>query len=1065
MNNFRIVLLASAALVLSCSQSSDQPLPEIDVDAQPIPDDAADTSTPNDTADMPPDATDIVEVDLDGYLAEPTGTPSVDVYQLEGDAPFSGDVVQGRPGDWVVENDVARFLVEGDKRAMSPCPWGGTVVDAAYLADGTDEDILGEICMLANGGLSFRPDRFDVLHDGTDGGAVVLAASGGLVINDFLNLSTMVDDFVEGLGDRIHIDTDAILPVRVTTYYILRPSETNLQVLTAFRNDSEEQVDMLPIFPVASGGNGYYYNPMNSTGGFGAGSSSLGIALEDLPFIVFNGERASYAFVPEPTIFDEDAALPTAGSYIVISGVAANVIGAPVHRLLQLLTSTEEQLAAADEVTHIAAGGTEVLEHRLYVGTGSISTMVDPIYEQFEIATTTLRGVVHDSEGAPVAGARVSAMFEGFRTRNQTISGEDGSWSLLVPPGEYEVVARKGGMAPVSPVTVVGQPGSTLDVEGVEVNLAATIRAHVTTPDDRCGDTVGPQPVPARLTVVCTEQPCPNAPTTKEADVTFHRKPDQYAAVEYGTVDGIVEAQVPPGDYRIVVSRGIEWSMWPADAPQTSGMLVTLEAGETIDVDAEIARVVDTGAAYGGDFHIHSISSPDSPVPREARVRNFMAEGVDVMVSTDHDYIADYRPTIDELSATPWVQAIVGEEVTTADLGHFNAFPLEQDLSHSRGGAVDWGGGDSYTLLPEELFATLDEYPGEQVVQVNHAAGLGLIKSAQADVLRGYTYANRDTHRLPPRDPDPVTGDTGIWSDDFTAMELMNGNSRGRFYRLGRWWMTMIGRGFSPTGTAVTDTHKLYSDLGGVPRTYVWGVGDQSCGSRRFAELQDYDGFVADYVASVNAGQAIGTNGPFVEVSVSNGAGDTASPGDTLSADDETVATLDLQFPEWMDIDEVDVYLNPPLDDIMTRPGEIIEDPIPPTDNVVVTLDPTTELVTTVTGDAEHRVWQKTVEIPLQTDEDAFVVFVVKGSTPMTPLVGAAPFAFTNPVFLDADGGGYDNPPYAAAAAQPPSPDQLPPCRDRFCGARKPADDNQLTPDEIIDAVRYMDCQNPAHVH
>jgi hypothetical protein len=634
-----------------------------------------------------------------------------------------------------------------------------------------------------------------------------------------------------------------------------------------------------------------------------------------------------------------------------------------------------------------------------------------------------------------------------------------------VPTGSYEVIARKGGMAPASPVAVVADAGATVDVEGVQVQKPATIRVQVHTPDDGCADTTGPQPVPARLTVVCEEVPCPSAPTMKEADVSFHHKPEAFAAVEYGTVDGTVEAQLPPGDYRVVVSRGIEWSVWPADATESLGLPVSIAAGETVDLQAEIARVVDSHGAYAGDFHIHSISSPDSPVPRQARVRNFMAEGVDVMVSTDHDFIADYRPAIEALDAQPWVQSIIGEEVTTADLGHFNAFPLQQDLEHARGGALDWGGGEGYTLPPADLFAALSEAPGEQVIQMNHASVLGLVKSSQADVLRGISYADRDQHRLPPQDPDPETGDTGIWSDDFTAMELLNGTSRARFYRLGRWWMTMVGRGFTPTGTAVTDTHKLYSDLGGVPRTYVWGPEDKSCGNRRFDRMDDYETFVADYSEALNAGHAVGTTGPFVDVTVHNGAGDNARPGDTIAADSETMATVELQVPEWMQVDEIDVYLNPPLEDVLTRPAEIIEDPIPPTDNVAVSLDPMTDLVSAVTGEAEHRVWRKSIEVPLQTSEDAFAIFVVKGSQSMWPMAPNTPFAFTNPVYLDADGGGYDNPPYAGAAAQPPSPDDLPPCADQFCGARKPLDDNQMMPSEVIDVIRHLDCQNPSHAH
>lgn len=1057
MKNRSLSLTASLMFVCACSNpdSSDPEFPTIKVDMR-VPDSGPVSDL--DPGDMTVPSEARVELDLAPYLGEPGGNAVARVWQLESDdAPFSGSVVTGRMGDWVLENDLVRVLIEGEKRAMSPCPWGGTPVDAAYIADGSDEDILGEVCGLINGGLSFRPDLFEVIQDGSDGGAAVLAASGDLAINDFLNLPVMVNDFIPNFDERIGVDVNELLPLRVTTYYVLEPGETNLLSLMAFRNDSDAQVDTLPIFLVASGGDGYYFNPSSSTNGFGASSGGgIGVALDNLPFLAFNGDTASYAFAPKPNDAIESSLLPLSGAYLVISGVAATALGTTATNLLPLLTAGPEAIAADPNVLHVPPAGVEVVEYRLFIGDGALSTMVDPIYEQHGVEVGTIEGVVRDTDGSPVAGARVSALRRGFRNMNQTISGADGRFSMTVPPEAYELSARKGGWVPSGETPVNVTAGSTIDAGDVGIRAPGVLRVNVTTPDDGCADTTGPQPVPARLTVICVDE-C-QKPTLAEEDIAFHNLPDQYQAIVYGGMDGVLEVELPAGEYRFIVSRGMEWSVWPdIDALQS----VTIESKQLAEFDAEIARVIDTGVAYSGDFHIHSISSPDSTVEYVDRVLNYAAEGVDLLVSTDHDHVSDHRPIVQNLTLGPWIQAVVGSEITTADLGHFNAFPMVQDPTHGRGGAIDWGNGDDFTHTPADLYALINEQPGEQVVQINHAGGLGLIKFAEADVLRGITYADRARHRLAPLEGAGKTPeDTGIWSDDFTAMELMNGNSQSRFYRLGRWWMQMIGRGFAPTGTAVTDTHKLYSDLGGVPRTYVWGGGDVSCGDRKFGALDDYDGFVANYAESTNDGQAIGTNGPFFEVWV-DGANITRTDvgGTANTAGADFVAHLDIQTSEWVDVSTIDVYLNPPLDSVNTRPGELVETPIPAQETVQIAWDASTHLQTVRTGTREHKVWRQTIDIPLSSAEDAFLIFVVKGNSSMGPVTGSSAFAFSNPIFIDADGNGYDSPPYAATAAMPPGPSELPP------GPQGPQPTDRITPSELIHAIREVDCQHPMHAH
>ena len=47
----------------------------------------------------------------------------------------------------------------------------------------------------------------------------------------------------------------------------------------------------------------------------------------------------------------------------------------------------------------------------------------------------------------------------------------------------------------------------------------------------------------------------------------------------------------------------------------------------------------------------HAQASDDSGVPNEARIRSFLAEGIDVIVTTDHDHLGWYEPALAALGA------------------------------------------------------------------------------------------------------------------------------------------------------------------------------------------------------------------------------------------------------------------------------------------------------------------------------------------------------------------------------------------------------------------------------
>ena len=215
----------------------------------------------------------------------------------------------------------------------------------------------------------------------------------------------------------------------------------------------------------------------------------------------------------------------------------------------------------------------------------------------------------------------------------------------------------------------------------------------------------------------------------------------------------------------------------------------------------------------------------------------------------------------------------------------------------------------------------------------------------------------------------------------------------------------MLGRGFTPTATAVTDTHKKYSDLGGSPRTFVF-----------LPDTEDTPGTFNSntFAQAINAGKAVGSRGPFVRVKVKNSAGEEITLGETIANHQEPVtAILEIQTPAWMEVNQIDVYMNLDAEHTLTEPGETITTEFPATQTVMVasTLEDTT---------IGSELYQRRVihaEIELETTEDAYVVFVARGVKEMYPLVpGQTPFAFTNPIYIDADGGGYDHPPLADLA-------------------------------------------------
>lgn len=414
---------------------------------------------------------------------------------------------------------------------------------------------------------------------------------------------------------------------------------------------------------------------------------------------------------------------------------------------------------------------------------------------------------------------------------------------------------------------------------------------------------------------------------------------------------------LPPGRYRVTATRGPEFGVAQTD--------LVVEAGETTALEVSVPlRVLETPGWIAADLHVHSGRSFDTSWPVDRQVAAFAAEGAEVLVSTEHDRVFDPGPVVRRLGLDDRIVGLPGVEVTSVaeteevphTLGHLNAFPLEPTLG-PRGGAPAAEG----RRLREVL---ADERLGGTLRQLNHPRTAGRAAKGAYFTHLGIAGEPFDPTRELTAEPNRVLveadPETGVRDVDFDAIEGINGEHFESYRRVRADWLALLLQGERRTLTANSDSHRA-SQVVAYPRTYV-RLDDDEVGS--FSTTA--------FVRALRAGRAFGTTGPIPMVRLG-----AAEIGDTYvgSTGDLTVSVA---AAPWVPVDELRVYVNGAL-----AARRSIE-----------------------AGD--------TVAIPLDVERDSFVTVELEGEPDAiyeTVAPGFVPFAFTNPIFVDADGDGTWVPP------------------------------------------------------
>lgn len=412
---------------------------------------------------------------------------------------------------------------------------------------------------------------------------------------------------------------------------------------------------------------------------------------------------------------------------------------------------------------------------------------------------------------------------------------------------------------------------------------------------------------------------------------------------------GRFDVALPPGKYYVLVSYGPEH-----DAAYRS---IALKEGETVPVRADLPRVVNSAGWISADFHNHSTESGDNTTETESRLVCLAAEGVEFAASTEHNRIISYRDRLKALGLDRLVATSDGIELTASPLPimHHNAFPLvEKPHTQDGGGPII---GPAPLAQIKRLFD--HDQGAEKLVQQNHPDIGWLFYDADGDGVPDLGFGTYQfTHVIE------------AWAPGILDMKPYRAVGPEVRNNVIFNWLQLLNQGFRIPGVANTDAHYCVHESGHL-RNYVKSPTDDP------AQVQELD-----VVREAKKGHLVMTNGPFLDVSL-NG----ALPGDDLRLEGPARLSVRVECPNWLDVDRVQILLN-------GRP------------------DPGLNFTRSAHPAMFHRgpvIFREVIELPLKTDAHVIVVAVGEHST-TGPIMGQSvesPCAVSNPIFVDADGGGF----------------------------------------------------------
>jgi hypothetical protein len=343
-------------------------------------------------------------------------------------------------------------------------------------------------------------------------------------------------------------------------------------------------------------------------------------------------------------------------------------------------------------------------------------------------------------------------------------------------------------------------------------------------------------------------------------------------------------------------------------------------------------------------FHMHTLNS-DGNCTEEERVTSLIGGGLEFAASSDHNYVSDFTDAVEAMQANEYITTCPGNELTT-DRGHYNIYPLPPETEASVHDPED----------ARVLFGHARDVQNSNIIQANHPrmGGLDYFGHYEVDPLSGVA-----------EDP------TFSW--DFDAVEVMNGavgwgitTNEKNYYPVWYDWFNFFNMGFNVTGVGNTDSHNLFGQPMGWPRNYIASSTDDP------AEID-----VREITKNIKENKVSVSRGVYTNL-VINKNGKIGS--EIVDKDGKIKVKLKALSPSWAKFEQVSLYAN------------------------------------------GRKIWSKNIEptskfkktLKLRPENDTWYVFRAEGNSGLWPIVpkqhgyDVTPLGFTNPVWVDIDGNGFE---------------------------------------------------------
>ncbi|MCS6797604.1 MAG: CehA/McbA family metallohydrolase [Myxococcota bacterium] len=673
--------------------------------------------------------------------------------------------------------------------------------------------------------------------------------------------------------------------------YVLEPERDHFEIRYAFANERNRPVHVqLPL---------HFFMQSSRMPGFWPGRGFAGAGEESSAWIAF-----------------------------VEDGAASYAWASPDGPLTLLLEMSGASVYTAGPFTLPACALTERPMARVYVGGPGVDGLRVARARSEGETLRPISGIVRDGSGMPASGVRVHAVgADGSYVTRSEPTDETGRYILHVPMEPVDLYAFRRGEPLVGPQRVA--------VDENRRDLALPPSGFVRV---RIRDTAG-EPLPARVQLLPRSGWMRPTPAMGEPSPG----PDDRLHVAFVT-EGEVTLRAFVGTHRLVVSRGYEYELVDED--------VHVRAGETASWDATLEHTVQTPGILCGDFHIHTHRSPDSGDHVRDKLRSAAADGLEIPVRSDHEFVADFEPAIAALGLGRHLYGIGSLELTTFTWGHFGVFPLEPVDAMTNDGVFFWPG-----KLPPEVFAEVrarEGRHGRSTIIINHPRSGGT--PGAYFVAAGF---------------DPSTGMVmrrDHWDEQFRLVEVFNDSdfeSNLVETRTVVDWFGLLRAGRPVFAVGSSDSHHIRGSPVGYPRTCILLGVDEPEALRAMGA-----GVVRD---AMEAGRHSVSGGVYVDAVARGG----IRLGGTLTgAASEELVRVTVQAARWIDVDRLRVFVDGDLVETIAL-GPELADP----GNPVVRFD-------------------REVRVPV-SPAGSFAVFVADGDMDLSPVhPGRKPFGVTNPIFF-----------------------------------------------------------------